>query len=204
MLRSLNKVSSGKRILGTWNVGIDSSIISSETATGDNGAGLLYDDSLLGSNAGKELRVHITNYTGSPSALFVYENGAIEIIGESNGSYTISYDVYADNVLVAADTASISVGEASISVIADGGIALVVITTTGGVAEGGVSAYALGGTGIITITTTGGRASTNGTQNIFIKQELGYISVSSTWIKVQGTWVESIAYIKQNGSWISP
>lgn len=108
MLRNCNRSIAGRRILGTPNVGILAATIVAETASGDNGPGLLYDEALA--NAGKQLRAKITSYTGTPGKLFVFENGSILVEGESDGAYVIAYDVLADNVTIKSDTASVTVG----------------------------------------------------------------------------------------------
>lgn len=113
MLRNLNVASGGRRILGTPNVGILAATIIAETASGDNGPGLLYDEAL--SHAGKQLRVDVTGYTGTPGKLFVFENGSILLEGEADGAYLIAYNVLADNVIVGSDIAAIAVGNVNAS-----------------------------------------------------------------------------------------
>lgn len=139
MLRNLNKSASGKRILGTPNVGILASQIISETATGDSGAGLLYDEAL--SNGGKQLRVRVTSLPGSGS-LFVYENGAFELTGAADGSYSIGYDYYVDNVLTGSDTATFSVGVSSAT--AAGATITGTSSLSAGSAQGQINATANG------------------------------------------------------------
>jgi len=158
MLRNLNKSSGGRRILGVPTVGILASTIAANTATGDNGPGLLYDDSLLAGNAGKQLRCMITGYTGTLSKLFVYEDGSFTLTGEADGSFTISYSVYADNAFVKTDTASATVGTVNASALAGTG------TSTGSGSGGtvtagsGSGATATSGTGISTGSGSGGEA----------------------------------------------
>lgn len=112
MLRNLNKSSGGRRVLGTPNVGLIASQIISETATGDSGAGLLYDEAL--SHSGQQLRVKITSWDGTPGALTVLENGSVLIEGQSDGNYVIGYEweSYASNgdLLSGSDTASVAIG----------------------------------------------------------------------------------------------
>lgn len=111
MLRNLNVTAGGRRILGVPTVGILAATIASETASGDQGPGLLYDEASNPANVGKQLRLDITSLPGS-GTLFVRENGAFDFDGAANGTYTIGYDWYADNVLGGSDTASIVVGAA--------------------------------------------------------------------------------------------
>lgn len=155
MLRNLNKSAGGRRILGTPFVGLLASQIITETATGDSGPGLLYDEALV--NAGKQLRIRITSL---PSAgnLFVNENGANEFSGAPDGIYTASYAVDADNVQIKTDTATFRVG--AVNAIATAGTGTSTGTGTGGDATGqaGSNAAASGGAGTGTGSGTGGDA----------------------------------------------
>lgn len=155
MLRNLNKSSGGRRILGVPHVGIIASQIISETASGDNGAGLLYDEALA--NAGKQLRVKVTSSPASGS-LFVYENGSFELIGASDGSYSLGYQWYSDNVLGGSDVATFTVG--AVSGIASGGTGTSTGSGSGGDAVGSAvgAANAPGETGTSTGSGTGGEA----------------------------------------------
>lgn len=112
MLRNmLRRAASGRLIAGTPKIGLLASQIIGETATGDSGPGLLYNEAQA--NSGKQLRVKITSYSGTPGKLFVYENGSILIVGESDGSYAIGYDWEswdASGVVGGSDTASVTVG----------------------------------------------------------------------------------------------
>lgn len=158
MLRNLNKSSGGRRILGVPNVGIIASQIISETATGDNGEGLLYNEALA--NSGKQLRLHIT---AAPSAgtFFAYENGSLELAGAPDGSYTIGYQYYVDNVLGGSDTATVQVGV--VNGLASGGTGTSTGTGSGGAATGGTgtSGTAAGGTGTGAGTGSGGGVNGN-------------------------------------------
>lgn len=114
MLRNLLRLSaSGKPIYGTPDIGLLASQIISETATGDQGPGLLYDEALA--QTGRQLRVKITSYSGTSGKLFVFENGSILIDGEADGAYTIGYDWEAwasdGSVNTGSDTASVSIGQ---------------------------------------------------------------------------------------------
>lgn len=136
MLRNRNVSAGGRRVLGTPNVGILAATIASETFGGDQGPGLLYDEASNPANAGKQLRIDITTLPGDGD-LFVYENGAFDFDGAANGTYTIGYDWYADDVLGGSDTATIVVGAA------DGSAAGATLTGTSslsaGTATGGTS-----------------------------------------------------------------
>lgn len=153
MLRNCNRSAAGRRVLGTPNVGLIASQIVSETATGDSGPGLLYDEALV--NTGKQLRVHITSAPASGS-LFAEENGSFTLTGAADGSYTIGYQYYVDNVLAGSDTATVNV--VPVNAIAGGGTGTGAGSGTGGAASGVVSAVAGGGTGIATGSWSGGVA----------------------------------------------
>jgi len=110
MLRNLNKSSVGRRILGVPTVGILASKIVTDTATGDSGPGLLYDEALA--NAGVQLRLRVTSMPSSGS-LFVHEDGSFEFTGASDGQHVIAYNWYSDNVQAGSDSAIVSVGTVS-------------------------------------------------------------------------------------------
>lgn len=111
MLRNLNVTSGGRRILGVPDVGILAATIASQTASGTNGPGLLYNEAINPANAGKQLRVRITSIPGVGN-LFVYENGAIDFDDAPNGTYYVGYDWDADDAFGGSDTATIVVGAA--------------------------------------------------------------------------------------------
>jgi len=173
MLRNLNATSGGRRILGVPTVGILSSIIVSQTASGDSGPGLLYDEASNPTNAGKHLRVRITGLPSS-GTLFVYENGAIDFAGAANNTYTIGYDVDADDVFLSSDTATIIVGAVpgvtltgtstltagSSSGTSPGVAPGVILTGTSDLTAGGAS----GGSGVVNAPASG--ATLTGTSSI--------------------------------------
>lgn len=134
MLRNLNQSYGGRRVLGVKDVGIIASQIISETATGDNGAGLLYDEAVA--NSGKQLRIHITS-SPSSGTFFVYENGSFDLVGAADGSYSIGYQYYLDNVLSGSDTAIVNIGVVNAS--ASGGTGTGTGTGTGGAASTGIA-----------------------------------------------------------------
>lgn len=113
MLRNmLKRAASGHLIAGTPNAGIIASQIIAETATGDNGPGLLYDEALA--QTGHQLRVKITNWSGTSGTLFVYENGSVLIEGQADGAYVIGYDWEAwapdGSLNGGSDTAAVQIG----------------------------------------------------------------------------------------------
>lgn len=228
MLRNLNKSSGGRRILGVPTVGILASTIAANTATGDNGPGLLYDDSLLAGNAGKQLRCMITGYTGTLSKLFVYEDGSFTLTGEADGSFTISYSVYADNAFVKTDTASATVGTVNASALAGtgtstgsgsggtvtagsgsgatatSGTGISTGSGSGGEATAGNSASAPGGVGTSIGIGSGGRArGSNGlAPTIFVKSMGIYEQVSAVYVKQAGLYQPAVVFVKQTNSWV--
>lgn len=225
MLRNLNKSSGGRRILGTPNVGLLASQIISETATGDNGAGLLYDEALANTN--KQLRLNITS-TPSSGSLFVYENGSFELTGAADGSYAISYQYFVDNVLGGSDTATVTVGAANASAsagtgtstgsgtggaatgqvagygAADGGVGTSTGIGLGGLATAGNSASAPGGVGTSIGIGSGGRArGSNGlAPTVFVKASGIYEQVSAVYVKQAGLYQPAVVFVKQTNSWV--
>ena len=175
MLRNLNKSSGGRRILGTPNVGLLASQIISETATGDNGAGLLYDEALANTN--KQLRLNITS-TPSSGSLFVYENGSFELTGAADGSYAISYQYFVDNVLGGSDTATVTVGAANASASAGTGTSI-------GIGSGGRA-----------------RGSNGLAPTVFVKASGIYEQVSAVYVKQAGLYQPAVVFVKQTNSWV--
>lgn len=108
MLRNLNRVLGGRRILGVPDVGMLAADILSATATGDYGPGLLYDEAQA--RPGQRLRLRVTAWPSAGTA-FVFEDGSLTF-SAPEGAYSLGYDVYADNVLVGGDTALLLVGSA--------------------------------------------------------------------------------------------
>lgn len=225
MLRNLNQSSGGRRILGVPHVGIIASQIISETATGDQGAGLLYDEALV--NTGKQLRLNVTS-TPSSGSLFVHENGSFELTGAADGSYTIGYQYFVDNVLGGSDTATVTVGISNASAsagtgtstgsgtggvatgqvagagAADGGVGTSTGTGSGGLATAGNSASAPGGVGTYSGIGSGGRArGSNGlAPTIFVKSTGIYEQVSAVYVKQAGLYQPAVVFVKQTNSWI--
>ena len=226
MLRNLNKSSGGRRILGVPHVGIIASQIISETATGDNGAGLLYDEALV--NSGKQLRLYVTSAPSS-GTLFAHENGSFELDGAADGSYTIGYQYFVDNVLGGSDTATVTVGAANASAAdggvgtsagsgsgglatvgaanasaADGGVGTSAGSGSGGLATAGNSASAPGGVGASFGIGSGGRARGSGglAPTVFVKSAGIYEQVSSVYVKQAGLYQQAGVFVKQINSWM--
>ncbi len=108
-LRQLNVTTSGSRILGTPYCGLLAAQIAAETASGDNGPGILYDRASEPANAGKRLRARITTAYPTTWTLYVHENGAVESFGAPDGVHTFSYDEYADETLLGSDSFTLTV-----------------------------------------------------------------------------------------------
>lgn len=125
MLRNLNRITGGRRILGVPQDGILAADIIAQTSAGDFGPGLLYDEALA--RPGQRLRLRVTGWPAAGAA-FVAENGALDFTA-APGQYTLAYNVFADNVLVGSDAATINLGVAP-------GAAL---TGTGAIAGGSAS-----------------------------------------------------------------
>lgn len=201
MLRNLNKSSGGRRILGTPNVGLLASQIISETATGDNGAGLLYDAALL--NPGKELRLRVTSMP-SAGIVSIAENGAItaDFAGAPDGLYTLGYDEFVDNVFWRTDTSAFAVGAVNVS--ASAGTGTSTGTGSGGLATAGNSASAPGGVGTYIGIGSGGRArGSNGlAPTVFVKASGIYEQVSAVYVKQAGLYQPAVVFVKQTNSWV--
>lgn len=232
MLRNLLRLSaSGKPIYGTPDIGIDAAQIISETSTGDQGPGLLYDDAL--SNSGKQLRAKITSWSGTAGTLFVFENGAILVdISQADGSYVIGYDREAwasdGSLSTISDTATVTIGAANASAsagtgtatgsgtggaatgqvagygAADGGVGTSTGTGSGGLATAGNSASAPGGVGTSSGIGSGGRArGSNGlAPTIFVKSAGIYEQVSAVYVKQAGLYQQASVFVKQTNSWV--
>lgn len=109
MLRNLNVATAGRRILGTPYVGLLAAQIAAETAVGDLGPGLLYNEAIKPENAGKRLRLRVTPWP-SVGNLFVEENGAFTWTDLPDGVHSASYEYYEDGVLQGTTSFSIAVG----------------------------------------------------------------------------------------------
>lgn len=125
MWRNMVETVGGRPILGTPFVGLLAEQILAETATGPNGAGLMYNDDLA---AGKRYRLILQGAFGSDG--FVRENGDLAVTAPA----TTSYLLYEDNLLVSSTPTSVTVGG-----VAPGPVTATV-AATGGVAHTGTAA----------------------------------------------------------------
>ena len=106
-LRNLRKA--GQRWLGTPYNGLLAAQILAETATGDYGPGILYNEAQQPEHAGKYLRARITNWPAT-GTLRVEENGSYTASGLPDGVHVFGYDFYLDGVYQGAAGFTITVG----------------------------------------------------------------------------------------------
>lgn len=145
MLRNLLRRSPANRLIaGAPNIGIIASQIIAETETGDQGSGLLYDEALT--QTGRQLRIKVTSWTGTPGVLFVYENGSLLVEGQADGAYSIGYDWEAwaadGGLNSGSDTATVTIGV--VNATAPGATVTGTGTVSGGSADGQGNATASG------------------------------------------------------------
>jgi len=106
---------SGALVCGDRGLGVLGSKILSDTATGEYGAGYLYNDVDSGDEA-KEFRGLIVT-PPSAGTFFAYEDGSFSLIA-SDGSYTFVYQLYVDGVDLGTATASVTIGATVTAAIA--------------------------------------------------------------------------------------
>ena len=163
MLRNLNATYAGKRILASPYIGILASQIAAETATGDHGEGILYNEAIDPAYAGKYLRAWVTN-PPTVGALIVAENGAIEAASLPDGVHTYNYDLIVDDVYDSASFFTVTVG--AVSATAPGAALTGTATLTPGAASGESNASAPGVT--LTGTSSFVAGSAFGEQNVIV------------------------------------
>lgn len=160
MLRNqLRRAASGRLIFGTTKIGIDAAQIVSETASGDQGPGLIYAKAVA--YPGRQLRTKITGYNGTPGKLFVFENGSFLITGESDGAYTINFDweawaIDGSSVVTGSDSSPVLIGP--VNALAVSGTGTGSGSGTGGNASATQNAAANGGAGTGSGSGSGGDA----------------------------------------------
>lgn len=202
LLRNLLRPSaSGKPIYGTPDIGFNASQIIAETATGDHGPGLLYAAALA--NTGKQLRVKITSWSGTPGTLFVFENGSLLIDeGQADGAYVIGFDWEAwaadGSLTVVSDTSPVQIGPLSATAPAANVIGTSTISAPDATGEVNATAPAANVTGPSTIDAgdaTGGgsgdatapAANVTGTSTIDVGQAVGEQNATAPTANVTGT-----------------
>lgn len=143
MLRNLNATYAGKRILASPYVGVLAETIAAETAEGDQGPGILYNEAIDPAYAGKYLRAWITN-PPTIGTLLIAENGAIEGYDLPAGVHVFNYDLLVNDASDSSSSFTVSVGvvDASAAGAALSGSA----TLDPGMASGTIAATAPGAT----------------------------------------------------------
>lgn len=101
---------SGAMVCGDRGLGVLGSTILADTATGDHGAGYLYNDVDPG-DEGKEFRGLIVT-PPSAGTFFAYEDGSFSLVAP-DGAYTFVYKLYVDGVDLGNATASVTIGGAA-------------------------------------------------------------------------------------------
>lgn len=137
MLRNLNVATAGRRILGTPYVGLLAAQIAAETAVGDIGPGLLYNEAIKPENDGKRLRLRVTPWV-TVGNLFVDENGAFTWTDLPDGVHSASYEYYEDGVLQGTISFSVAVG------VVDASAAGATLTGSSSISAGAASGTAAG------------------------------------------------------------
>ena len=157
MLRNLNATYASKRILASPTIGVLASVIAAETAEGDQGPGILYNESIDPVYAGKYLRAWITN-PPTVGSLLIAENGAIEGYDLPVGTHVFNYDLIVNDAYDSSSSFTVAVGV--VNAVAEGGVGVGAGSGTGGeaIGEAGGSATAFGGVGTSIGAGTGGEA----------------------------------------------
>lgn len=88
---------SGAYVVGGTGLGELGSDIAATTASGEDGAGILFNDLDLPGDEGKEIRALILSVPAS-GVLFVNEDGSFTLTGAADGSYSFTYRLYVDGV----------------------------------------------------------------------------------------------------------
>lgn len=118
----------GAIVCGNRGLGVLGSTILADTATGDHGAGFLYNDVDLGDES-KEFHGLIVT-PPSDGTFFAYEDGSFSLVAP-DGSYTFVYRLYVDGADLGTATASVTIGATSTASLA--------VTTDASVLSGGAS-----------------------------------------------------------------
>lgn len=132
---------SGAVVCGDRGLGVLGSVILSDTATGDFGAGYLHNDVDIG-DENKEFRGLMVT-PPSAGTFFAYEDGSFSLVAP-DGAYTFVYRLYVDGVDLGTATANVTIGGAATASLA--------ITTDAAVFAGSATGTA-GGTATLAITT---------------------------------------------------
>jgi uncharacterized phiE125 gp8 family phage protein len=110
---------SGALVYGNTDLGVLGSVIRSATGSGDQGAGVLYNDWDSGADDSKRFRALIIT-PPSAGAFFMYEDGSFTLVGAPDGSYSVVYQLYVDGVATGSQvTDPVTVGSATSVVSSD-------------------------------------------------------------------------------------
>ena len=104
----------GACVVGNSGLGVLGSVIRATTATGEFGAGYLYNDVVGGVDDAKEVRGLIVTPPASGS-FFAYEDGSFSLTGVADGSHLFVYRLFADGVDLGTATATVNIGQASVA-----------------------------------------------------------------------------------------
>lgn len=129
---------SGAVVCGNRGLGVLGSTILADTATGDQGAGYLFND-VDGGDSGKEFRGLIVT-PPSAGTFFAHEDGSFSLVAP-DAAYTFVYRLYVDGVDLGTATASLTIGATSAG-NATGTLAAIALTAATSSARGSASASA--------------------------------------------------------------
>lgn len=147
----------GAVVCGDRGLGVLGSTVLADTATGDHGAGYLYNDVDSGDEA-KEFRGLIVT-PPSAGTFFAYEDGSFSLVAP-DGAYTFVYRLYVDGVDLGTATASVTIGTVNAS--ASGSLQDLSLAAPTGTAAGtstGTSVTASGALAALTLSAVTGEAS---------------------------------------------
>lgn len=124
---------------GSGDLGVLGSVIQANTATGPNGAGVLYNDVMQNptGNANLEFQPLLTAVP-SAGTFMLYPDGSFSFTGAPNGNYTFKFIPKADGVAYATEqTVTINVGMVTSTVISDTAGSFVIRTAVAADSAGG-------------------------------------------------------------------
>ena len=146
---------SGATVSGSLTISVLAETIVANTATGDNGPGLLYSIAQQPANAGKYLNYVLTT-TPSSGTWSWNADGSFTETGAASGVYTIGFDWYANGVYGGADTSDATVYDHDLTgaVVGSGSIVSGATSRSGGSPNTHVLTGAIVGSGAVVSGTT--------------------------------------------------
>ncbi len=105
MLRNLNRVTGGKRVLGTWRIGVRGDQV---PGAGTHGPAAGYPSLSLPAQNAALVRFEVTAAPAS-GVLAMWEDTSFILVGAAAGSYSLTGNQYHDNVLYGSVTHTIVV-----------------------------------------------------------------------------------------------